>query len=279
MKPSIKSGNIQQFVRNMKAISDEFRKAYPEVVKRNAINTAELLLKHSYPAPGNDLTKGQGGTEEAREQGEQNLASDISKMFVPLDRFSVKDLVLAKNDVVFNLNNPIDWQSKDMERAWESQNLNGLYEAFARNDTGSSLDEYPNLSEMVYQDEPTVEAQMTMMTPKHQYNGKGPIAVKDAAAIRNFLIQRFQSIGKSANGWRDCINKLGGMADSALPGTGIGRVTHQKDELTIINEYGDPNGMISESGILDEVMQWAGDDFVQDVQKVTDDLLKRHQTK
>jgi len=271
---------MQEFANNLKGIQKELRAMTPRILRKNAIATAKSLIKHSFPAVDNDPNTAKGGSVNALAQGQANLARDVNKMFTPLESYSVKELVLAKNEIVFNLENPIEWRNQSMKRAWETQNMEGLYQAFSRGDTDlGALGEYHELQEMIYAEKPTVALQMRMMDGNHRPNGKTPVAVKNRQAIEAFIRERALSIGKSANGWNECLRELGASTFGHLPGKGYGSVTNNGTSITLKNPYGDPNGMVTKSGAMAKVVKEQSDDLRADVKKATDKILEKHQTK
>jgi hypothetical protein len=60
-----------------------------------------------------------------------------------------------------------------------------------------------------------------------------------------------RNIGRSANGWVDCVKKLGGQLSALMPGRGSGTVDIKRDasgiRYSMTNIYGNPNGMLDDA--------------------------------
>jgi hypothetical protein len=249
-----------------KAFKQALKKASAGIHKTNeatrnvAQDIARDFLAYSFPAVGNDPRSGKGGTEAAKQQGIKNLRADINGMFFPLKKFTVRELVMQRNPLVFQLGNPIKWRNEGLARAWQRQDMDTLFEAFAAIDDGlgeydydeGSLFRAQDQSQVKLYDRPTIGLQKQMMT-EGRWNKRDRVAIKDAATIRAFIENRKKSIGKSANGWDKCLSDLGGVKKSVLPGKGLGgayKVGKNLDaEYRLENPWGDPNGWVSKAGI------------------------------
>lgn len=234
----------------------------PRLVKECAISVCKAFMKHSYPAVGNDPETGQGGSQAAREQGEYNLQRDIHQMFVPLERYRVADFVHRKDSVVFEMEDPIEWRSKSLEAAWKSENMDALYNAFSKTEESPYAKE---LKEFPYAPEPTVALQRAVLP----FRGKRKIIVKNRQVIDDFAKERMKSIGRSANGWVECVESLGSTLETALLGTGAGRVTVSDGgaTVTVENQFGDPNKMITKSGVVDKIITEETYTFAKEIRK------------
>jgi hypothetical protein len=235
-----------------------WRAGYPKVLKDVAIETAKAFLAHSYPAPGNDPMKGDGNTPAAKQQGEYNLRKDINSMFYPLSKHSVKELVGMRNDVVFQLGNPIEWRDESLARAWASQDMDSLFMAFHSlgTATGEANDYINNeltyfndvqLNTVNYVEVPNEEIHQSSMR-NGRWDGKTRTAVRNRQVIEQFIRRKMRDIGKSANGWVDILKKLGSAASSVLPGKGLGTLTKTNGQNSVgykmNNAWGNPNGML-----------------------------------
>jgi hypothetical protein len=278
------SGNAKPLAFQMKAQQDAFKAGYFEVMRNVAMSTAKSLLNHSYPAPGNDLKLGMGNSQEAFEQGKYNLRRDIESIFYPLNKHSVRELAMSRDPVLWQLDNPIEWRDPDLKRAWESRNMDIMFNTFATlgTDVGEQdvfNQEITNFASVEAEKVNYIASPTAEIHEKAKVNGawdkKTRFAVRDRAAIESFIAQKIRSIGKSANGWVDVIKKLGGQVGQALPGRGIGDVKLNQSGNQISydmeNAYGDPNGMVTKSGVLTKVM----DEEQKKADALFQDLIKR----
>lgn len=237
-----------------------WKAGYEKMMAETALAQATALYKHSFPAPGNDPLKGNSGTDEAYKQGQYNLTRDINSMFYPIGKHSVKELVGMRNRAVFQIDNPIQWNDPDLERAWNAQDMDILFMAFQTQGTWSGESDYLNL-ENTFFNEVAADTVNYIETPNeeiHQssmrngrWDGKTKTAVRNRAAIQRYLAVKMKDIGRSANGWVDCIKKLGGQISALMPGRGAGTVDVKRDasgiRYTMTNNYGNPNGMLDEA--------------------------------
>lgn len=236
-----------------------WKAGYEKMMHDIAVETATRMLNHSYPAPGNDPTQGKGNTQEAKAQGEYNLRKDIEHMFYPLDKHSVKELVGMRNNVVFQLDNPIQWRDPDLERAWKSQDMDILFMAFQSLGTYTGESDWLNLENTMfnevqantvnYVEVPNEEIHQSSMK-NGRWDGKTKTAVRNKQVIEQFLRRKMRDIGRSANGWVDILKKLGSMVSSVLPGRGSGTLSIKQGGGNITysmeNLHGNPNGMLTD---------------------------------
>ncbi len=286
MTPTPKlTGDASQLVDFMRKASAKLRVEAFKVTKDASIETAQELIKHSFPAPGNNPLTGQGNTVEAKKQGEYNVRKDIESMFIPLDDFRVADLVLQKNRAVFSMNNPIEWRSEGLRKAWENQDMDTLYNAFSRGggETAEDWDEqdYQEKAKMAasldYLGSPSVQAQRSMMS-RGRWDRQSKAIVDNRAVVEKFIMQRLQSVGKSVNGWIDCLRQLGGRANSVMPARGQGTVkmtVSPEVQITFSNPNGDPNGMLSATGAFQKVEQIVAPSFQKKAEEMLDRVFKK----
>ena len=254
--------------------SEKFRSGFFEiakVAKEEARLTAKAFLAQSFPAVGNDPLNKQGGTPAALAQGKANIGSDINSMFIPLKKFTVKELVMQRNPLVWHLGNPIPWRDAGLAKAWARQDMDTLFNAFSSIDDKMGDDDTigrydydegsmhveQNYKLTQYIESPTIGVQRQMM--RHgRWNKQDKIAVRDAAVVRKFIQKRQQDIGKSANGWKQCLTDLGSPAVSSLPAQGKGKATQTINgadvSLSLSNPFGDPNGWVSNLGIIANIV-------------------------
>jgi hypothetical protein len=259
-KFTVDSKQLNEALRGLgKSFESEFR----EIARGSARRVCEEYVKHSYPNVGNDPMNPMGNTDAAQKQGEKNLRKEVNSMFVPLDQMRVSELVLQKNDVVFNMNNPIQWRDEGLKRAWESRDMDTLYNAFSAIDTGynqqegsydydeGSLFKEQDFKQFQYVDVPSVAIQQQMRGADGKWDGKTKALVRNRQVIQQFIQKRMQDIGKMVNGWNECLRQLGGGAIYKMLGKGFGSVTVSDGGLTynIVNKNGDFNQMISKTGV------------------------------
>ena len=262
-----------------------WKAGYEKMMAEVALEHATALYKHSFPAPGNDPLKGNSGGPEAYEQGKYNLTKDINSMFYPIGKHSVRELVGMRNRAVFQIDNPIQWQDEDLARAWAAQDMDILFMAFQTKGTWSGESDYLNLENtffnevaadtVTYMETPNEEVHQSSMR-NGRWDGKTKTAVRNRAAIQKFLSQKMKDIGRSANGWVDCIKKLGGQISALMPGKGLGTVDIKRDatgiQYSLTNAYGNPNGMADEA--IAKVVQETNGVFVRKTKELVDMVAK-----
>jgi hypothetical protein len=275
---NIKS-NLKALKANLAKIGAQFNKRFPGMLKDSARYTVQRLIHHSLPNQGNDPKNVAGNTGLAKAQGEKNMRADINAIFVPIKHYSVRTLASQRSPLLWNLNNPIDWRVSEMKEAWQSQDMDKMWGAFTRGITQGKID-LPTK----YMEAPTVVAQRQIqaINPRGVRGSHAPIAVKNRAVLDRFIKDQFSRIGKSVNGWVDCLKQLNfGMA-KLMPGKGSGRVNigkaKNKDYINISNKHGDPDGLISEAGIPERVALDASNKLQRDVDAFVKWALAAHQT-
>ena len=270
---------------------NEGLKAIQKAADDAARLTAKDMLEMSFPAPNNDPLARKGGTQEALNQGMKNIQTDINKMFVPLNKFTVRELVMQKNPRVFMLGNPIVWRDEGLARSWANHDMETLFNAFASIDDGMGDDDTigrydydegamfkeQDFKSIRYVGSPNIGLQKGMMK-NGRWNKKDRVAVDNTTVIRKFVQERQKSIGKSANGWNKCLGDIGQAGKSALPASGKGgataTITGLDKKWSLKNPLGDPNGWVSKLGIIGTVIQRRNTDLQVAVTKITNDLAK-----
>jgi hypothetical protein len=228
---------------------------------------------------------GKGNTLEALGMGVYNLQKDINSMFVPLDEVRVSTLVAQRNELLWNLNNPIQWRDEALAKAWSARNMDALYNAFQS--VNDNLGEYDydegamfkqqDFKQMEYSDRPTVALQMQARV-NGRWDKKTKIAVKNRQVIESFIKERVRSIGKSANGWIECLKALGSSVAAVLPGKGKGSISKNGDQIVLNNPLGNPNGMVTRAGVMDKVIKEETVKMEADLNREIRALLLKHQT-
>jgi hypothetical protein len=270
----------------MGAGQQEMMDKLPYILRAFLILTIRDLLDKSHPVLGNDPRGGGGNTNSAIDQGEENLTKEINRAFTTWDRTKVGDLIMARNeDVLWSLNNPIDWRNPRLKKAWDRKDIDYLYASFK----ASGWTENATAGQFV--DQPTEALHDKMRDPKTGgllkaivQNPSLRVSVRDREAIEAFIIQKQLSIGKMSNGWVKALIALGDKSIQTpfRGGTGLGEggASVSGDGLTLKanNLWGDFNSMISRWGIIDDVLREQGDDMKQSLQKEVDAILIKHGT-
>lgn len=275
--------NAAEVAKNLKAGQEELMKTIPIALKDYVIAVCKELLEKSYPARGNDPKQGGGNTDEAVQQGKDNLAAEINSSFTTWDKTMVGHLVMAKNeDVLWNLNNPIPWRSPRLQKAWDTKDFNTLYHAFSRR----GWTEQPEV--VHYEQEPSQEMHDKMRDPQTgavlaalKGNKNLRISVKDRQAIESYILTRQKSIGTMAGGWVKALTALGAQTSSKFGSNGFGGAEIKNGGMSIhaYNTLGDYNQMISSLGIIEETVNQRGEELKKRLDAEIDRVLKANQTK
>lgn len=287
-KKVVVTSNIAEFSKNMAIQRMHFLEAFPQLAKNAAISTCKNHIAHSFPAPGNNPMSGQGNTTAALQQGKDNLAKEIRSMFIPLNSMSVASLVAQRNELLWNLDNPIQWKDEGLAKAWATRNMDAMWDAFMSTDQGlgdyqydeGSLYKAQDFKKIEYSEKPTLALQTQMRQPNGRWDGRSKVAVKNRAVIEQFIKQRAQSIGKSANGWKDCLSQLGSTIMSVFPGRGVGKVSQSGNKGDVVirmrNAKGDFAGMVSKSGVLEKIRAEESDKFARACREKIAEIIKKH---
>jgi hypothetical protein len=287
-KKLIVTTNIDKFSESMAIQRMHFLEAFPKLAQDAAISTCKNHMAHSFPSPGNNPMSGQGNTSSALQQGKDNLSKEIRSMFVPLSSMSVASLVAQRNELLWNLDNPIQWRDEGLARAWSNRNMDAMWDAFMSTDGGLGDFAYDegsdfkaqDFNKIEYSEKPTVALQMQMRQPNGRWDGKSKVAVKNRAVIEQFIRQRAQSIGKSANGWKECLSQLGSSIMSIFPGKGVGTVSQSGSKGDVIirmkNAKGDFAGMLAKSGVLEKIKAEETDKFARACREKIAQIIKAH---
>ena len=275
--------NAAEVAKNIGKQADAVVKAMPDLLKAYVVATVKELLLKSYPAKDNDPTTGAGGTQAAIEQGKSNIETEINRAFTTWDKTPIGDLIMAKNEaVLWNLNNPIQWNNPRMRKAWDSRDINFLYEAFKAR--GWTLPE----EQTAYENEPTDELHGKMrdsntgrILANIRNNRQLRISVRDRQAIENYILTKQKSIGTMAGGWVKALSALGSPVPDNFGGNGFGgaSITNQGMSIKASNQLGDYNGMLSKDGLIDQIVRSNAEDLKRKLQAEVDKALSANSTK
>jgi hypothetical protein len=275
--------NALEVAKNIEKGTEEIMKMLPNALKEYVVEVCKELLNKSYPAPGNDPEAGGGNSDEAMKQGVDNLTAEINSAFTTWDKTMVGDLIMAKNEeVLWNLNNPIPWRSPRLQKAWDSKDINYLYETFARKG-------WTEPSEVVnYQSDASDALHNKLRDPKSgavldavKNNKNLRISVRDRQVIESYILTRQKSIGTMAGGWVKALTALGAPVSSQFGGNGYGGATIKTGGLSIhaYNSLGDYNKMISSLGIIEDTVRDKGEDLKKTIDDEIARILKANSTK
>ena len=268
------TSNFPQIADKFGEASDEIEKQYPLYVRQCAANICYELLKRTYPVVNNDPSSATGGTDQAIKQGEQNVRNDINQMFGTIDDLRVGDLVMAgRSDLLSNLNNPIEWQSPSLEKAWQTKDYTKLFYAFQK----AGWEE----GDVQIADAPTVEIQAGMRNPETgaMLRPVKKVYVKDRNQIESFIAERIKTVGKMAGGWVQCLEALGRKPTTTMNGNGEGSIEEVGSGTTYgvvaTNTYGDFNQMLTKTGLTEKVVWEQGQKFTESVRAMIMSSMKK----
>lgn len=269
--------NAEQVANDIGASKQRIMKFLPEALRQFVGRVIKDLLSKSYPAPNNDPTSGHGNTDAAVQQGEENITKEINSAFTTWDKTKIGDLIMARNEaVLWNLNNPIPWRNPRMQKAWDKQDINYLYNAFK----ARGWQEPAEVG--VYELQPTDELHSRVRDPNSgrildavRNNRQLRISVKDRQAIEAFILTKQKAIGTMAGGWVQALTALGIPVQDKFGGNGHGGAEIRDGGLTVkaYNALGDYNGMISSKGIIDQTLKQESDVLQKSLQAEIDKIL------
>ncbi len=275
--------NAAEVAKNLGKSSDEVMKMLPNALKEYVVAVCKELLNKSYPAPGNDPTSGGGGTDAGLQQGKSNLAAEINSAFTTWEKTMVGDLIMARNEqVLWNLNNPIPWRSPRLQKAWDSKDIDYLYETFARKgwtEPSEVVDYQSDIDRSLHEKVRDPKSGAVLEAVRNNKNLR--ISVKDRQTIENYIITRQKSIGTMAGGWVKALSALGASVQSPFGGNGHGGAVIKDGGMSIhaYNSLGDYNKMISSLGIIEDVVNEKSDDLKRFIDAEIDKVLKANSTR
>ena len=229
-----------QMAQRIGANKDKFMAKLPEILKNFVVRSTKSVLEHTYPVPGNNPLNGQGNSQAALAQAEKNIRQDVERSFETWDRAWVGDIIMQRNtEVLWNIQNPIQWRSPAMKKAWENQDIDALYAAFKNNGWKESDNVYV----------PNVSAADVL---KGVAKGVGPrVFVQDKKAIDEIIEMKIKRVGLLAGGWVKALKKLGqAVASPFSGGSGGAAVTNNGLTVSAWNDNGDADGVMTKSGVI-----------------------------
>lgn len=283
----IKAGvraNFSAFADNLKAIQADLDKFIPEVVDEAAARMCQSFLDHSYPAQSNDPTLGLGNTTEALEQGKRNIEHDIRRMFVTTGYIPLGNLIMQKNwDAVWANKSKIVFRNASLQKAWDGHNAAAIYKAFKK----AGWVPGPKI---FFADKPNENLHKKMRDAATGAVRKDILEHPELRAhirsdldLERLIQLKCKTIGKSANGWAEILSKLSKPVVKVLPGKGSGTVKKngvgRSYSIFMENKYGDFNGMVSKTGIMNDIIVREANKFVDELQSRIDKAFLAHQTR
>jgi hypothetical protein len=249
--------DAKQVVQALGRIEGVMEKQFPLRTNAACVSICQGLMARTYPVVNNDPKTLTGGTDAGIKQGIHNVVKDVHSAFGLWRDIPVGSVIMSKNqDLLWNLDNPIDWYTPSLADAWEKRDFNTLFNTFQR--AGWEAEDKVKTAE-----EATVpiydklrDSSGKLKTDSRRYGGK--VYVRSEASINSVIAQKVAHIGKMYGGWVDCIKDLRGITGAVDLGQGKGSATTTNAGLdigiSITNEYGDFNGMMSKTGEVDRVV-------------------------
>lgn len=258
--------------------------ALPDLVKEALKYEVEELIKYTPPIKGNQLGQPLGGTAEAKKQGEANVARDIDMMFRPLQYTSLGDLVMARNeDAVWAYDNMI-FESKRLQKAWDTRNMDELYHAFESNGWEYTEEDFDYVEDLTEADAVGARAEYRnnsgAMADAFKNNRSVRTLVKNQKTIEAVKKLRQATVGKMVGGWVKVLKALGGTPKENFGGNGIGIIKSTgfgttKPMMTADNPHADYNNIMANMGILPRIASEAEKRTKIALQKKIDEIIKK----
>lgn len=250
--------NVGEVVRNLGNIEKEMKKKFPERVRKTMIWICQRFLSQTYPLVKNDPKNHTGGSPEAIQQGVQNIVRDVNNAFGTWDEIKIGNVIMAKRqDLLWNMNNPIDWRSPELEKAWQLRDFNTLYKAFERSgwDAGDVVKVDETAKPAVY--EKLRDSSGRLKASVHRHSNER-IFVKNKNSVDDLIAKKVAHIGKMSGGWIKAIRGIGGTTTGISLHGGSGGSKMVGNGLDIgayaYNDYGDFNGMMQRNGVAGAII-------------------------
>ena len=258
--------------------------ALPDLVKEALKYEVEELIKYTPPIKGNLIGQPLGGTADAKKQGEANVARDIDMMFRPLEYTSLGDLVMARNEEAVWAYDNMVFESKRLQKAWDTKNIDELYHAFESNGWEYTEEDFGYLDTLTIPDAiATREEYMDnsgAQANAFKNNKSVRMLVKNTKSIEAVKKARQLSVGKMVGGWVKVLRSLGGSPKESFNGNGIGIVKSSgfgtpKPVMTADNPHADYNNIMASMGILPKISAEAERRTKIALQKKIDEIIKK----
>ena len=256
--------DMAQLARRFATAGINVKTELPILVKRCAAETAEELLRMSYPAVNNNPLSKTGGTPGALAQGRKNIERDVNANYKPISAMAIGDVIMAREEqVLWSMSSAIQWNNPALKKAWERRDFERLYTAFQQ--AGWSEADAGNRFVIVDKPEDHIKKISENINQSMSAVASAPTYVRDPNSIKNTILNKLKNVGKMAGGWYRACKALGHGAVYNLPHQGSGGATIKDGGMTveIYNEYGDYNGLISEKGIFDQVTPASGEKLAE----------------
>ena len=279
VKVSVKT-DFDQLARRFATAGIDIKTELPILVKRCAAETAEELLRMSYPAVNNNPLSKTGGTPGALAQARKNIERDVNANYKPVAEMKIGAVLMAREEsVLWSMRSSIDWHNPALKKAWERRDFERLYSAFR--EAGWREADIGNKFTIVDKPEESIKQITENINQSMSAVGSAPTYVRDPASIKNTILTKLKNVGKMAGGWYRACKALGHGAVYNLPNQGSGGATIKDGGMTveIHNDYGDYGGLISDKGIFDQVTPASGEKLAESAMGAVAKAIQAHQNK
>ena len=242
----------------------------PEL-KGHAVSLCNDLIKNSPPYING--TRGAGGSPQAIASGRLIVEKQIKSIFKPTQSMLFGHLVMARDwqaTATYNWTPTSEGMAKDIA----NKNWKSVYERFARK--GWKTDQ----SQIV--DKPTPELHKKARGADGRTINTYYVRQKDA--IQNYIRQVQQGVGTLLSGWVEARNQIGAKpadgnnvnAPSLGVNSGSARVqkSGKESSVTVTNRLGDMNGVVSKSGLLQQLLSRRRILMTNSIMKAVDGAVK-----
>lgn len=240
-------------------------------LKGHAVSLCNDLIKNSPPYING--TNGVGGSPQALQSGRLMTEKQIKSIFKPTQSMLFGHLVMARD---WEATATYNWTptSEGMKKDIDNQNWKGVYQRFAAR--GWKADQ----SQIV--DKPTPQLHKDARTSDGRT--KKTYYVRRKEAIQNYIRQAQQAVGTLLSGWVEARNQIGAKpadgsnvnAPSLGKGSGYAQVRRsgRESSVTITNTLGDANGIVTKSGLLQQLLYRRRILMTNTIKKAVDNAIK-----
>jgi hypothetical protein len=252
--------NMAELSKRFATAGMDINRELPILVKRCAAETAEELLRMSYPAVNNNIHSKTGGTPSAMAQARKNIERDVNANYKPIAELKIGAILMAREEqVLWSIPSTIHWRNPALKKAWDNRDFERLYGAFRK--AGWTEADIGHRFSIVDKPEDSIQKISENINQSMAAVGMAPTYVRDPASIKTAILNKLKNVGKMAGGWFRACKALGQATVYNLPhqGSGGAKITDGGMTVEVYNEYGDYGGLISEKGVFDEVTPASGE--------------------
>lgn len=256
--------DFAQLARRFATAGKDINKELPILVKKCAAETAEELLRMTYPAVNNNPLSKTGGTPSALAQARKNIERDVHANYKPVAELKIGAILMAREEsVLWTMPTTIHWRNPALKKAWERRDFERLYSAFR--EAGWREADIGNKFTVVDRPEESIQKITSDINQSLSAAQGAPTYVRDPASIKATILNKLKSVGKMAGGWYRACKALGQGTVYNLPhqGSGGANITDGGMTVEVYNEYGDYGGLISEKGIFEKVTPASGEKLAE----------------